>query len=184
MTDINNNRMTTDKARQIIEAYIDINRNRVTGYGYGNPESLLSTCDELDALGLEWGDSLEMPEDFRVVKKYYICNSATNYKPEEETFYIEWNNGNVGRLQFVSNDYWYSVGEEWQSFLDELKSYNPVDYDQVNCHMIFKIADGKRLMDDYADICKKTKEKMQKKIRQKMIEKKKAELAQLLADND
>jgi len=132
--------------------------------GYGNtPSELIYAAEKLKALGLEWGDRIQY-RDFRIRKNYYITNSATGYKPNKEEFYIEWDNGNVGRLQFVRQDYWFAVENEWNDFLSALRSYDPVDYDPLNCHMVFEVENGKRLIKDYPNICKETQQKMNKKI--------------------
>lgn len=72
--------------------------------GYGNtPSELIYAAEKLKALGLEWGDRIQY-RDFRIRKNYYITNSATGYKPNKEEFYIEWDNGNVGRLQYICKE--------------------------------------------------------------------------------
>ena len=173
-----------DRIISVCKEYKNILDARGRYYGYGNtPNDIISTCEKLKALGYKWGDILP-GNHFRMSKKYYLSNSATQYQPEEDTYYIEWDNGNVGRLQFVSDTYWHYVGDEWEEFLNEMRSYNPVDYDPLNCHIIYGIENGKKVIADYNDICNRTQEKMRQKIRAVQIEQKKKELEKLLSEQE
>lgn len=152
-------------------------------YGGSYPEAIIKHCMKLKVLGMKWGDKLPSG-DFRLVhgSKFYITNSGTKFRPDINAYYIEWDNGNIGRLQFVNDEYWGAVTEEWEAFREELMSYEPVDYDPLNCHIFYNIENGKKVMEAYKDICDRTRAKMQKKIRQVMIEKKQAELEKLLSE--
>ena len=173
-------RLDLDRVISVCQEYQDIFSNLDHSY-YPSPDGIIEACNKLKVLGLNWGDRLPRG-DFRMRKGYHITNSETNYKPDKETYYIEWDNGNIGRLQFVSEMYWYLVSDEWDSFLNEMKSYNPVDYDPLNCHIVYDIENGKRVMADYKGICDRAKEKMMKKVRLAEIEKKKAELEKLISE--
>lgn len=164
------------KAKEIIE------EGGKLGYGY-DLNSIIEICDKLKAFGYNWGDKWRVPYDFRVRKNYYITNSATHYKQDKEKYYVEWDNGNVGRLQFVSWDYYEAVIDEWNEFLDTLKSYNPVDYDPLNCHIIYDVENGKKVMADYDRICEKTRKKINKKIEKIRIEELKKQLEELESKN-
>lgn len=159
-----NSKITLDSVIKICNQFEKIMEPTRFCCGYGNtPSSLIDAAEKLKALGLEWGAKIEYP-DFRIRKNYYMTNSATGYKPNKDEYYIEWDNGNVGRLQFVRQDYWFAVEDEWADFLSVLKSYDPVDYDPLNCHMVFEVENGKRLIKDYPEICKETRQRMNKKI--------------------
>lgn len=175
-----------DEIIDICKKYLEIHKTACYGYGYG-PESYIETCEKLKFMGLNWGDKLVISENFRLTKgKRIVHNSAYNYNFDKDTYYIEWDNGNVGRLQFVSDKYYYLVTDEWNEFKSKLISYNALDYDTCNCHIIYNIEDGKRVIADYANICKETKEKMNKKIALAQIEEKKAEITKLqnMLDNN
>ena len=66
------------------------------GYGY-EAEQIITNCDILDAMGWEFGHQLSY-DDFRIRKGYYITNNGTGHKPNNDEWYVEWDNGNVGRL--------------------------------------------------------------------------------------
>ena len=173
-----------DRVISICQEYQDVYDSISRHYIYGSyPKDIIATCDKLKVLGFKWGDDLPSG-DFRMLKKYHLTNSATKYQPEDDTYYIEWNNGNVGRLQFVTENYWHAVGDEWDEFLSELRSYNPVDYDPLNCHIIYDVENGKKVIADYNDICNRTKEKMRKKIRSIQIEQKKKEIEKLMEEQE
>lgn len=145
------------------------------------PSEIVDECLKLKALGMSLGDKWRK-QHFSVNDRYYISNSKTGYKPEKGRYYVIWDNGNIGRLQFVSSAYYAIVQKEWDEFKNELMKYNPVDYDEFNCRNIYTIEDGKRLMADYDDICNRTLKKMRKKIAKYELEKKKEELKKLEAE--
>lgn len=167
---------------KICEAYEEVRKE--SPYSAYTAHDLLEICDKMKALGLEWGDKFNIPTDFRMTKRYYLTNSATHYQPADNTYYIEWDNGNVGRLQFVSLEYYGDIEPEWNEFLSKLKSYNPVDYDPLNCHMIFNIKDGKNLMRDYKKICDEICSNIDKKLKLKRLIKMQKEVEELQKDLD
>lgn len=170
-----------DVIEEVCKEFIKIRNAAQWDYGR-TPEDLIKTCEILKAFGYVWGDRIKYP-DFRITKgKYYITNSAKKYKPKSNDYYVQWDNGNIGRLQFVGNDYWYEVEDEWNEFREILMSYDPLDYDPMNCHMIFNVENGKRLMKDYKNICDSTKAKMMKKIKKIQLERKKKEYEDLLIE--
>lgn len=174
--------MTTKEARKICEEYIQLRRNMRYGYGY-EAEQIITSCDILDAMGWEFGHQLSYG-DFRIRKGYYITNNGTRHKPNNDEWYVEWDNGNVGRLQFVRNEWYGYVGDEWDNFIKELMSYNPINYDPLNCHIIYDVENGKRILEDYKDICKRTREAIEKKLKQAKVDKAKKELERLIKEQN
>ena len=149
-------------------------------YGYGQHETqIIETCDKLEALGRKWGEAV-CPRDFSIEKRYHICNSSTGYQPKDDTWYVIWDNGNIGRLQFVSNKYYSDVQDEWEEFKNRLLSYNPLDYDDMNNFNVYDIENGKRLMADYQQICNETLAKMTDKIKQVQLKEAKEKYERLL----
>ena len=169
-----------DKIIKICKQYEEICCEARCGYS-SSPKSMIEYCEKLKCLGLEFGESVNYP-DFTIIKKPYITNSATGFKYDPDQYYIVWDNGNVGRLQFISQSYWYDVEQEWQEFRQKLLSYEPLDYGPQNCHMIFDIEHGKKLIDDYPQICKETREKMNAKIAKVKLAKAKEEYEKLLKE--
>ena len=144
------------------------------------PNDVIEKCDVLEALGKEWG--YRMPYHFSVRKRPHVTNSSTHYDFDDDKYYVVWNNGNVGRYQFVDGVAYDYVDEEWEQFIAELDSYEPLDSDPYNDHKVYSIENGKRLMNDYEDICKRTREAMNKKIKKCKFERLKKELEKLEAE--
>lgn len=173
---------TIKEVKELMQRVRDIKANMP--YSYGNTEQqIIETCDKLEALGFSWGDNICFT-DFTISKDYHMTNSETGYSPDPEQYYILWDNGNVGRLQFVSQKYWWDVEKEWDEFLGKLMSYKPVDYNPLNCHMVFDIHNGKQLLRDYQKICAETQKVMNKVIRQKQIEETKKKYEELLKEQE
>lgn len=167
------------EAKRIITEYDNLRKNRP--YGYGDSSSaMLETCKKLEALSLEWGDQVYYPDFLICNGEFNVLNSATHYEFDPDKYYIHWDNGNIGRLMFINNTYYYSItDDEWDEFLATLRSYNPLDYDMLNCHIVYDIENGKKVMADYKDICDRTRNKMNAKIKAAEIEKKRQEIERL-----
>ena len=144
-------------------------------------ESVINECNMLEALGEEWG--YEIPCCFRVIKGGHMTMSSTYYKFDDDEYYVHWDSG-IGRLQFVTGEYYDDIKEEWQQFLAKLNDYKPLDSDIYNNHIVYDVENGKRLMNDYNDICEQTREVIQKKIKKVRTEKLKKELEELEAENE
>ena len=111
-------------------------------------------------------------------KRYSLANSATNYKHNQEDTIIIWHESS-GKLAFVDNEYWWDIDDEWKEFMDILKSYNPLDYDEINCEYIYDIEHGKKLINDYEKIVQDFKKKANKKIKEVELKNKKKQLERL-----
>lgn len=172
--------MTNEEAKKIIEDYKKLRSESIEYKYYANTaDEMMSILAKLEVLGLEWGDRLAIPNDFRITKGYYLTNSKMQYKKRDDEWYIQWDNGNVGRLQFVREKYWGLVEDEWKAFYAELLSYNPLDYDPMNCHIIYDIENGKKVMANYKDICKRTQDAMDAKVKAAQVKELEEQLAKL-----
>lgn len=169
-----------DEVIKQIEEY-QILEKEAQGFRYNTQysDSLLTSCQKLKAMGLEWGDKIDIPYHFILTRKYYLTNSKTHYKSAKDEWFVVWDNGNVGRLQFVSDKYWSLVGEEWRDFYNEMLSFSPLDYDPLNDHIIYNIENGKKAMANYKDLCKRTQEAMNKKIKEAQVKELEEQLAKL-----
>lgn len=153
---------------------------KAKNWSYGNsPNEYLEACKKLKALGLEWGDNIKF-DDFNIIKGYHITNPTTKFQGNKNRYYIHWEN--IDKSTFVFQKYWFLVEEEWTEFNNILKSYAPLDWDEYNCHMVFDIEHGKKLISDYKEIKKKIYGKMKVKIKQIELEKAKKEYEKLLAE--
>ena len=172
--------MDLDYVVDVCKQYEEIRKK--AQYGYGNsPTDYIETAKKLKALGWEWGHRLNY-DHFRIRENYYITNSATHYKPKKGEYFIEWDNGNVGAYQFVGDFGYPLVQDEFKEFEQKLMSYNPVDYDPYNCHIVYDVENGKRLIEDYPQLLIETKAKMQKKIKAAELEQAKKKYEKLLAE--
>lgn len=144
----------------------------------------LKLCQYADELGLKLNGSYYPRMDgyyciinsqIKAGKKYNLPNRKTNYKTNGKDTIIIWLEP-AGRTAFVSSEYWFDVENEWQEFVNVLKSYNPVDYDGTNDIYIYDLKNGKRLIEDYEKIVDGFMEKANKKIKQVELEKKKKQL--------
>lgn len=173
--------MTIDERISFLRTYIN-EFEKAKNWSYGNsPNEYLEACKKLRALGLEWGDDIKF-DDFYIIKGYHIINPTTKFQGDKDRYYIHWDNGNIGELMFVTQEYCFLVEEEWTEFNNILKSYASLDWDKYNWHMVFDIEHGKKLISDYKEIKKKIYDKMKVKIKQIELEKAKKEYEKLLAE--
>lgn len=169
--------MNLKEATRICGEYYNLMQNSIYS---GSPYEMINICEKLAALGLEWGDPINYP-DFYICKggDYNLLNSATHYKFDKDTYYIHWDNGNIGKYQFTGDLGYRHIDDEWNEFKKILMSYEPLDYDPYNCHIIYDVKNGKRLLKDYKNICKSIDEKVFKKVKEIQIQKKLKEIEAL-----
>jgi hypothetical protein len=152
---------------------------------YANNNLLL--CEYADELGIElegkYYPRIEygycvINRQIKVGKRYCLTNSETKYKQNGKENIIIWSEPS-GRLAFVSDKYWYDVQNEWDDFMNILKSYGPLDYDGINNVYIYDLKHGKKLIENYKDIVQDFKKKIDKRIKEVEFENKKKELERL-----
>lgn len=154
----------------------------------------LLMCEYADELGMEIKDGyysrieygyFVVNRQIKVGKKYYLTNSNTQYKQNGEDSIVIWSES-CGRLAFVSDKYWFDIENEWKDFMNVLKSYEPLDYDELNNTYIYDVEHGKKLINDYDKIVRDFMDKANKKIKEVQLANKKKELERLqkeLAEN-
>ena len=170
-----------DRIIKVCEDFRNIQNSVEYHYGW-NPGEIIDTCKKLKALGLNWGDQIYY-DDFNIVKgNYYLVNSKTKYVPDRDSYYIIWSNGNIGKYQFVTSNYYDDVEDEWREFKDTLLSYSPLDWDENHNKIVYNVENGKKVMADYDNICKKTREKIELKIKQKKLELMRTEFERLKSE--
>ena len=153
----------------------------------GHAKDNLMLCEYADELGLELNGSYYPRIDYdyclinqqiKVGKKYDLTNSTTKYKQNGNDTIVIWHESS-GRLAFVDNEYWFYIDDEWQEFVNVLMSYNPLDYDELNNVYIYDIENGKHLIFDYDKIVGGFMNKVNKKIKEIQLERKRKQLEQL-----
>ena len=111
-------------------------------------------------------------------KKYQLVNSETHYIQNGFDTIVIWHEP-CGRLAFVSDEYWYTIDDEWKELMQTLLSYDPLDWDELNSTFIFDLENGKRLIEDYPQIHKEFLDKCHVKIKAYQIQQKRKELERL-----
>lgn len=157
-----------------------------------NAKNNLLLCKYADELGIEltgnYYPRIEhevcmVNSQIRVCKRYSLTNSATYYKHNNEDSIVVWSESR-GRLAFVGSNYWWDIADEWEEFMNILKSYNPLGYDEINNNFVFDIENGKRLINNYKNIIDDLQKKINKKVKMVQLEEKKKELEKLQAELD
>ena len=149
----------------------------------------LQLCEYADELGIELKNTYSyyprmsygyfvINEQIKFGKKYNLTNSKTKYYHNDTDNIVIWN-ASCGRLAFVNIEYWYDIDDEWNDFMNVLKSYDPLDYDEINNTYLYDLEHGKKLIDDYDEIVKDFMCKVNKKIKEVQITKKRKELERL-----
>ena len=169
---------------EVIEEYLKFFPNDT------NATNNLLLCKYSSELGIELGKGyypkieygyFVINQQIKAGKYYRLTNTATHYEQNKEDTIVIWNES-CGRLAFVDDRYWHCVDDEWTEFMGILKSYSPLDYDDLNNTYIFNLENGKKLIADYEKIKNDFIEKVRKKIKEIDIERKKEELKKLQAE--
>lgn len=159
-------------------------------YDNGAKNNLL-LCQYADELSIELSSKysyyprvnynmFQVNEQIVACKRYYLINSATNYQQNYEDTLVVWTES-CGKYMFVDKSkYLPIIEDEWNEFIDILKSYNPLDYDEINDAYIYDVENGKKLINDYNEIVENIREKINKKIKKNELEEKKKELEKLI----
>ena len=149
----------------------------------------LSVCEYATELGIEvefneYGScypykmeygKFKVNEQISAVKRYSLTNSTTKYVQNGEDTLIMWS-ASCGRLDFVSEKYWYKIEDEWQAFINIIKSYEPLDWDSINNCYIFSLRQGQKLITDYKSILEDFKKTISARIKAVKIEEKKRQI--------
>ena len=152
-----------------------------------NANNNLKLCEYADEMGMEYtgGYYPRMEYGYFVInsqikagKKYHLTNSTTKYEQNGEDTIIIWSES-CGRLAFVNERYWWDIEDEWKEFMNILKSYNPLDYDEINNNYIYDLENGKKLIADYNEIVKNFQDNVNKKLKAIELANKKKALEQL-----
>ena len=169
---------------EVIEEYLKYFPNDA------NATKNLLLCKYSSELGIKLGNRyypkieygyFVINQQIKAGKYYRLTNTTTHYEQNKKDTIIIWHEP-CGRLAFVADKYWSSVDEEWEEFMDVLKSYSPIDYDSLNNTYIFDLENGKRLIADYEQIKNDFIEKANKKIKETDIKQKKKELERLQSE--
>lgn len=127
---------------------------------------------------------------FYIRHSYCFANRATDYKIDENEWYVHLSFNGCGRLNIINNanrnnGYLYE-GEfqtAWEEFIETIKGYHPVQYDDINNEYFFTVPDGYKLFCDFPEILEKTKDKFKRLNETREIEELKEKLRKLEEDN-
>ena len=152
-----------------------------------NANNNLRLCEYADELNMELNNGyypkieygyFVINSQIKVGKRYELTNSTTRYEQNGQDNIVIWSEP-CGRLAFVNRDYWWDINDEWNDFMNVLKSYNPLDYDEINDSYIYDVEHGKKLINDYDKIVRDFMDKANKKIKETQFANKKKELERL-----
>ena len=129
--------------------------------------------------------------EFHIRHSFYCTNRATDYKIDENMWYVHLSFRGCGRLNLVTpvngnSDYLYS-GEfqtAWEEFIETIKGYHPVQYDDINHEYFFTVPDGYKLFCDFPEILEKSKNKFKKLNETREIAELKEKIRKLEEDNE
>ena len=129
--------------------------------------------------------------EFYIRHSFYCANRSTDYKIDENMWYVRLSFCGCGRLNLVTpvngnSDYLYS-GEfqtAWEEFIETIKGYHPVQYDDINHEYFFTVPDGYKLFCDFPEILEKSKNKFKKLNETREIAELKEKLRKLEEDNE
>lgn len=153
----------------------------------GNAKNNLLMCEYADELGIELTGGyyprveygyLVVNRQIKAGKNYRLTNSTTKHEQNGIDTIVIWS-ASCGRLDFVDEQYWYSIEDEWKEFINILKSYNPIDYDEINNNYIYDLENGKKLINDYEELLEIFSEKIKRKINEVDTAKKREQLEKL-----
>lgn len=159
----------------------------------GSAKNNLLLCQYADELDIELNNEysyyprisynmFQVNKQIVACKRYYLTNRTTNYQQNFGDTIVVWKES-CGRYMFIDrNEHWYIIEDEWNELISILKSYNPLDYDEVNDVYIYDVENGKKLINDYDEIIKRIKDKVDKKIKNSELKKKKRELEKLIKE--
>lgn len=116
-----------------------------------------------------------------IVNSYQLINSKTKYNHDDTSPLVVWSEA-CGRLAFVSNEYYSEIDDEWGNFMKVLKSYEPLDYDELNNTYIYNVENGKRLIHDYDNITNDLDQAIENKIKQVQLQEKITKYEKLKAE--
>ena len=124
--------------------------------------------------------------DFIVSSNPDIANSVNHFEFDKEKEYIQLSNRNIGILMFSGMEiaYYGETNDIWEEFKNELISYNPVDYDNMNFNYIYTMKDGIRLYKDFDKIYAKYQNKFDEAIKDIKIKSLEQQIERLKYDND
>ena len=129
--------------------------------------------------------------EFIIRHSYQFSNRATDYKIDENNWYVHLSFGGCGRLNLVNNAnannqylYFGEFQKAWEEFIETIESYNPVQYDDINNEYFFTVQDGYKLFCEFPDILEKTKNKFNKLNEKHEIAELKEKLRKLEENNE
>lgn len=126
-------------------------------------------------------ETLRANNQIIIVDSYRLTNSKTKYNHDNGSPLVVWSES-CGRLAFVSNEYYSDIDDEWENFIKVLKSYDPLDYDELNDTYIYNVENGKRLIHDYDNITKDLYQAIGNKIKQVQLKEKITKYEKLKAE--
>ena len=113
---------------------------------------------------------------------YNLGCPTTKYKFDETKWYARFSCNGCGRLNIINDSKIAYQGEPdavWKEFINKIKSYSPLDYDDMNSEYIFTLQDGYRLFKDFPNLLEEVRTKMQSAVKAYKIQQLQSEIDRL-----
>ena len=113
---------------------------------------------------------------------YNLGCPTTKYKFNETKWYARFSCNGCGRLNIINDSKIAYQGEPdavWKEFINKIKSYSPLDYDDMNSEYIFTLQDGYRLFKDFPNLLEEVRTKMQSAVKAYRIQQLQSEIDRL-----
>lgn len=98
-------------------------------------------------------------------KPYKLSRSATHYTQNKDKWYIRFTCNGVGRLGMYRDEttaYTEAANKVWDEFIQSIKDYKPLDYDDWNEEFLFDVENGMKLYNDFETIYNRAYEGLRK----------------------
>jgi len=115
--------------------------------------------------------------DLRIVPGSYSLSNIVNHaKLITNEAYILLENGNIGKLAFINDNYWNEIEDEYNDFRNEMDKL-AIEYDSFNSYWLFE--PSAETVEKIKEIIKTTQDKIDVKLRAERIKQLEEELASL-----
>lgn len=124
--------------------------------------------------------------DFYFCHGYRLAIKNTKAEFDKSQWNIRFTCGGCGILNLCNDSqvaYKEAPQQIWKNFLEWVRSYSPIDWDDINNEYVFSVENGYRLYQDFKAKYDETCEQMDKAVAEYKIEKLQAEIRRLSGED-